>query len=205
MIMREHTPRRGSSRPRHAAVSSTTGRRSNLPMTIAAAVVLILTVTGIAGTQATLRASASTSARSVVLSAGTADLSLTTLSLDTTALYPGLTLVGAVTASNTGNVPLKLGVAGLTMPSGSAANALSQSLVVGVRIVPSASACTASAATPTWSGSAASAPAGTLGTTLPTASSQVLCVSVSLPIAAPAASQGQSASGIRLRISGTQA
>jgi hypothetical protein len=32
-----------------------------------------------------------------------------------------------------------------------------------------------------------------------------LCVSVTLPINAPAASQGQSASGIRLRISGTQA
>jgi hypothetical protein len=181
------------------------GTRAHLPITIVSAIVLLLCVAGTTGTQATLRASASTSAHSVVISAGSADLNLSTLSLDTTSLYPGLTLVGAVTATNTGNVPLSLGVAGLTMPSGAAANALSGALVVGVQPVESASSCTAADASPVWSGSAASAPAGPIGSTLQTASSQVLCVSVTLPIDAPADSQGQSASGIRVRISGTQA
>ncbi|WP_170927123.1 hypothetical protein [Agreia sp. VKM Ac-1783] len=186
-------------------MSRTAALRPSLPITIASALVLLLCVAGTAGTQATLRATASTSDRSLVISAGSAGLSLSTLSLDTTSLYPGLTLVGPVTVTNTGNVPLRLGVAGLTMPSGAAANALSDALVVGVRTVPSLASCTAANASPVWSGSAASAAAGSIGSTLPTSTSQVLCVSVTLPINAPAASQGQSASGIRLRISGTQA
>lgn len=203
--MRGGTPHRNSARRRHAAVSRNAGVRSPLPIAIVSAIVLLLCLAGTAGTQATLRASASTSGHSVVISAGSADLSLSTLSLDTTSLYPGLTLVGAVTVTNTGNVPLSLGVAGLDMPSGTAANALSGALVVGVRSVPSASSCTAANAAPVWSGSAASAAAGPIGSTLQTASTQVLCVSVTLPINAPADSQSQSASGIRLRISGTQA
>ncbi|MBF4633517.1 hypothetical protein ITJ38_03765 [Agreia pratensis] len=203
--MRGDAPRRGAARHRRVTASRAGGLRPSLPITIASALVLLLCVAGTAGTQATLQASASTSDRSVVISAGSADLSLSPLSLDTTSLYPGLTLVGPVTVTNTGNVPLQLGVAGLTMPSGSAANALSDSLVVGVRTVPSASSCTAANASPVWSGSAASAPAGSIGSTLPKSTSQILCVSVTLPINAPAESQGKSASGISLRISGTQA
>ncbi|CAD5994917.1 hypothetical protein [Agreia sp. COWG] len=202
--MRADSARPARVRQRHADLSRTRGLRLRRPIVISSAIVILFIVAGTSGTQALLRASAPTSNQSVVISAGTADLSLSTLSLDTSSLYPGLTVVGTVTVSNTGSVPLSLGVSGLSMPSGSSANALSQSLIVGVRPVSSTSPCTAATASPTWTGSASSAPAGSIGSRLDTSSPTVLCVSVTLPLNAPAASQGQSATGIQLRISGTQ-
>jgi len=192
---------RGAGRHRHARSSA---RRRTVPLVAIASAAVFFSVSGTAGTYALLTARASTSTTSTVITSGTADLSLSTLPLTTTALYPGLTLYGAVTATNTGDVPLVLGVSGLTAPGGSAANALSQALIVGVGAPGTGAACTSGAVTPTWTGSFASATAAPIGVTVPVGAAQVLCVSVSLPLTAPTASQGQSAANFALRISGTQ-
>ena len=192
---------RSTGRHRHARSSP---RRMTVPAIAIASAAVFFSVSGTAGTYALLTARASTSPSSTVITSGTADLALSSLSLATTALYPGLTLYGAVTATNTGDVPAALGVAGLTAPGGSAPNALSQALIVGVGAATSSASCTSGAATPTWTGSFASATAAPIGVTVPIRATQVLCVSVSLPATAPAASQGQSATNFTLRISGTQ-
>lgn len=174
---------------------------------VTAAVILSLSTAG--GTGAFLTSAAATAPGTSVITSGTAGLTVSALSLSTAALYPGLTLYGAVTATNTGDVPLAIRVTGLNAPT-SSSNALSQTLVVGVGAAAandaaSVAACTAGSVTPGWTGTFASAAAGPIGSTLPAGASRVLCVSVALPLSAPSGSQQQSASGFGLRISGTQA
>jgi hypothetical protein len=167
---------------------------------MAAAVIMtaLLATSEIGGTAAFLNASATTAPAASVITSGTADLTVSALSLPATTLYPGLTLYGAVTARNTGDVPLTLLASGLTV-TGPAANELSTSLVIGVGVAPSAAACAAGAVTPAWSGTLAAQAAGPIGMTLRAGSPQVLCVSVALPVTAPASCQGQSANvGVRV-------
>jgi hypothetical protein len=190
------------------AVSAPSARRMTVA-TIAVCGLLVLSVLGAGGTSAFLTSGASAAPGSTVITSGTADLTLTALSLPGTLFYPGLTLYGAVTATNNGNVPVSIGVSGLTAPT-STANALSQALVIGVGAAASGDAastaeCTAGSVVPGWTGTFASATAGQIGATLPVGASRVLCVSVTLPVTAPTSAQGQTATGFRLRVIGTQA
>jgi hypothetical protein len=168
----------------------------------AAAFTLVLLATSeIGGTAAFLNASAAASPAAAVITSGTADLTVSALSLPATALYPGLTLYGAVTASNIGDVPLTLRVSGLTV-LGTPTNDLSTALVVGIGAAGSTAACTAGTVAPGWSGSVTAQTAGPVGVILRAGAPQVLCVSVTLPLAAPATSQGQSAVNVGLRLTG---
>ncbi|ANP71290.1 hypothetical protein [Cryobacterium arcticum] len=204
--MRRPHPGHRMARPGRPRRSPRAHRAPVLALTVGALAAALLGASAAGGTGAFLTARASTPAAPTVITSGTAALTLTALTLPGTALYPGLTLYGAVTATNTGDVPLLLGVAGLTPPSvATASNALSQALSVGLGAADSSAACTAGTATPTWRGSFAQAPAGLLGVTLAVGASRTLCVSVSLPASAPASSQGQSATGFALRVTGTQA
>lgn len=173
-------------------------------MVAASAVITLalLATSEIGGTAAFLNASASTAPAASVITSGTADLTLSPLSLPAAALYPGLTLYGAVTATNIGDVPLTLRVSGLTTIN-PATNPLSASLVVGVGVAASAAACAAGSVTPGWTGTVAAQAAGPIGVTLRAGTPQVLCVSVALPTTAPTTSQGQSAANVGLRVAGT--
>lgn len=180
-----------------------TAKRGRLtPLIVIASIAAGLSVVGTTGTYALLSASASTS--STVISSGTAELTVSSLTLATESLYPGRTLHGVTTVTNTGDIPLVLQVSGLTAPQGASPNALAQALIIGVGSSSSAEACASGSVTPTWSGTFAAATAGPIGTTVPVGASQVLCISVALPLSAPAASQGKSADGFAVRIVGTQ-
>jgi hypothetical protein len=192
--------------PRRSPRAHRPARAPVLVLTVGVLAATVLGVSAAGDSSAFLTARASTAAVPTVITSGTAALSVSALSMPTTALYPGLTLYAAVTATNTGDVPLLLGVAGLTPPSAAtASNALSQALIVGLGAADSSAACAAGTATPAWRGSFAQAPAGLLGVTLAVDASRTLCVSVTLPATAPTASQGQSSTGFALRITGTQA
>ncbi|WP_162942695.1 hypothetical protein [Cryobacterium soli] len=196
--------------PRRSPRAHRPARAPVLVLTVAVLAATVLGVSAAGDSSAFLTARASTAAAPTVITSGTVALSVSALSMPTTALYPGLTLYAAVTATNTGDVPLLLGVAGLTPPSAAtASNALSQALIVGLGAADSSAACAAGTATPAWRGSfaqaQAQAPAGLLGVTLAVDASRTLCVSVTLPATAPTASQGQSSTGFALRITGTQA
>lgn len=168
----------------------------------AAAFTLVLLATSeIGGTAAFLNASAAASPAAAVITSGTADLTVSALSFPATALYPGLTLYGAVTASNIGDVPLTLRVSGLTVV-GTPTNDLSTALVVGIGAAGSTAACTAGTVAPGWSGSVAAQTAGPVGLILRAGAPQVLCVSVTLPLTAPATSQGQPAANVGVRLTG---
>ena len=177
--------------------------------TLAISAALILSLSGAASTGAFLTSGAAAAPGGAVITSGTAELSVTALSLPTPALYPGLTVYGAVTATNNGNVPVSIGVAGLTAPT-TTSNSLSQALVIGLGAAATGdaaatAACAAGTVSPGWTGTFATAVAGPIGSTLPVGASRVLCVSVTLPLTAPSASQNQVATGFRLRIIGTQA
>jgi len=200
---RASTERTGLESARHLRARSSRGR-FDVPLIAVAAAALLVAASGTAGTYALLTASATTSPTTTVITSGTADLRISTLPAMTTALYPGLTLFGAVTATNTGDVPLLIGVSGLTAPTGTGTTELSQSLIVGLGVAPSTTACNQGTVTPTWTGSFASAQASPIGATISVGAAQVLCVSVSLPLNASVASQGKTATNFALRISGTQ-
>ncbi|GAB3118961.1 hypothetical protein [Glaciibacter psychrotolerans] len=165
------------------------------------ALALFLAVTAAGGSYAFL-SQQSNAAPATTLGSGTASLTVTTpLSLSVAKLYPGATVVGTATVKNAGDVALALRLNGLTAPA--VPNAFSSSLVVGLSVVASAAQCT-SATAAVWSGSFAAASTGSLNSTLPVGSSGILCVSVTLPSTAPAASQGQLATGFGILIDGTQ-
>lgn len=167
----------------------------------AVAVGVALVVSGAGGTSAFLSAGATVAPAGGVITSGTAALTVTALTLPTTALYPGLTLYGAVTVSNAGDVPLSVVVSGLTE---TAPNDFTSALIVGVGAADSAAACSAGTVTPGWTGTLANAPAGPIGATLAVGASGMLCVSVTLLPAAPTGGQGLSGAGFGLRLGGTQ-
>lgn len=184
-----------------------TARRMTVASSAIAAVI-ILSIAGAGGTSAFLTSGASAAAGTTVVTSGTAGLTITPAALSMTALYPGLTLYGSVTATNTGDVPLSIGVSGLSAPT-TGSNALSRALIIGLGAAASGdaastAACAAGSVAPGWTGTFAAAVPGAIGSTLPVGASRVLCLSVALPLTAPTASQGQSADGFTVRIVGTQ-
>ena len=162
---------------------------------------LLLAVFGAGGTYALWSSSAAAST-AVTVSSGSAALTVGTLALPTTGLYPGLTVYAPVTAQNTGTVPLALRVTGVVPATGS--TALSGSLTMGVAAAVSAAACAAGVA-PTWKNTAGGAlPAVVATPALAPGASVVLCVSLEMSSAAPTTAQGQSA-GFGIRLDGLQA
>jgi hypothetical protein len=165
---------------------------------VASVVAIILAVLGAGGSYAYLNASAPVASTSSITS-GTATLTVSTLTLPTSLLYPGATISAPVTVTNTGDVPLALRIAGFTPPT--PATTLSASLSIGLFV----GVCPAVPA-PTWSALLSSTPVVTsLGKTLPIGGSTVLCVSVTLPLSAPATTLGQSATNFGIVIDGIQA
>ncbi|GAA0992970.1 hypothetical protein GCM10009563_08190 [Subtercola frigoramans] len=155
---------------------------------------------GAGGTYALFNSSAAASTKVSVV-AGTASISVTSpLALPAVVLYPGGTIRGPVTVSNTGNTPVALRVTALSGPS--PANVFSQALTVGVG-AGTAAACAAGTVTPTWSGTFASATAAPIGSLVPIGGSAELCVSVALAAAAPNAAQDL-LSGFTLTLDGRQ-
>lgn len=165
---------------------------------VSVAAAICLAVLGAGGSYAYLNASAPVSAATTIKS-GTATLTVSTLSLPTSVLYPGVTVSAPVTVTNIGDVPLALRMAGFTPPA--PATTLSASLSIGLYV----GACPVVPA-PTWTAVLNTTPVVTsLGKTLPVGGSTILCVSVTLPLSAPATTQGLSAANFGIVIDGIQA
>ncbi len=184
---------------------------------LAAGVVGIAALVAVAtdgGTFALLSAQASTDP--VTITAGSADLSLSGIALPTTALWPGDTEFGVLTARNTGDVPLDLSIAtargtapasttGATPPHrpGTGTTAVAD-LRVAVGTSASAAACRSGAMHTTWTGTLDSNTATTAGISVRPGVAVVLCVGLTMPSSAPASQQGLS-TDFTATITGTQA
>lgn len=196
------TPAGRRARPAHAVARRPRRAHRLLGAAGAAAVGVLLAVLAAGGSYASLNSSAS-ARPAAVLKAGNAALAVTTpLGLPSTPLYPGLTVRGSAVVQNTGTIPLQLRVAGLTRTSG--ATDFAAALTVGVAVGASAAAC-AAGFTPTWSGTFAAAPAGSLPLpALAVGASAVICVSVTLPTSAPATAAGAAATSFTVLLDGRQ-
>jgi len=182
---------------------------------LAAGVVGIAALVAVAtdgGTFALLSAQASTDP--VTITAGSADLSLSDIALPTTALWPGDTEFGVLTARNTGDVPLDLSIAtargtapasatGTTSAAGTGTTAVAD-LRVAIGTSASASACRSGAMHTTWTGTLDSNTATTAGISVRPGAAVVLCVGLTMPSSAPASQQGLS-TDFTATITGTQA
>lgn len=150
------------------------------------------------GTFAVWATSASAASTSTV-TAGSAALSLTPLSLTATDLYPGKTVWGTTTVRNDGTTPLTLSLQGIS--SSAVATAFTSALVVSAGTGSPAN-CTAGKVAPT-----AAAPLGAaanLGTTLAPGATVTLCIGVGLPAQAPAGAAGAASTALSLTVTGTQ-
>ena len=111
------------------------------PLSLAAVAALvavgIVAASASGGTEA--RFSSNVALPAATITAGTATLVVTPLTLTRALLYPGLTLTGAMTVSNTGDTPLALSAA-VVAPA--PATALSSALVVGAGPMLSSGTCT---------------------------------------------------------------
>lgn len=182
---------------------------------LAAGVVGIAALVAVAtdgGTFALLSAQASTDP--VTITAGSADLSLSDIALPTTALWPGDTEFGVLTARNTGDVPLDLSIAtargtapasatGTTSAAGTGTTAVAD-LRVAVGTSASAAACRSGVMHTTWTGTLDSNTATTAGISVRPGAAVVLCVGLTMPSSAPASQQGLS-TDFTATITGTQA
>ena len=182
---------------------------------LAAGVVGIAALVAVAtdgGTFALLSAQASTDP--VTITAGSADLSLSGIALPTTALWPGDTEFGVLTARNTGDVPLDLSIAtargtapasatGTTSAAGTGTTAVAD-LRVAVGTSASAAACRSGVMHTTWTGTLDSNTATTAGISVRPGAAVVLCVGLTMPSSAPASQQGLS-TDFTATITGTQA
>lgn len=182
---------------------------------LAAGVVGIAALVAVAtdgGTFALLSAQASTDP--VTITAGSADLSLSDIALPTTALWPGDTEFGVLTARNTGNVPLDLSIAtargtapasatGTTSAAGTGTTAAAD-LRVAIGTSASAAACRSGVMHTTWTGTLDSNTATTAGISVRPGAAVVLCVGLTMPSSAPASQQGLS-TDFTATITGTQA
>ncbi|MDO9396280.1 MAG: TasA family protein [Herbiconiux sp.] len=174
---------------RRGARPSLARRMMMVVMTAGAATALAVVASG--GTYALFNSTASTAGGT--LRAGTATLSVSTLTLDAARLNPGGIALGTATVQNTGNVKLALRLSGVTRTSTS--TAYSSALLVGVSAVDPAVACPATPAASTWSHTFAEAAAASpavvpaeLGIVLAKETGTAkLCVSVQLPSTASAA------------------
>ncbi|WP_440711474.1 hypothetical protein [Herbiconiux sp. YIM B11900] len=191
-------------RPRHGrrAAPETSLRRRLLLFAAAAGAAVLLAVTASGGTYAFLNSSAAVPAGGS-LRAGTASMSVTTaLSLPTTAMYPGEVRRASAVITSVGDIPLKLRVTGVTLTS--TANSFSGALTLGVGVAASAAACTAGTTTSTWTGTIPSATAGDLAFSLPKTGTAVICVTVTLPVAAPDGARGDTPATFTVQIDGRQ-
>ncbi|SDZ09853.1 hypothetical protein SAMN05216554_2384 [Herbiconiux ginsengi] len=171
-----------------------------LALALGATVAVVLAAVTAGGTYAFLRSSAQSAGATLV--GGTATLVVTTpLALPSTALYPGQTVSGSGTVRNTGAVPLRLRIAGLTQST--TVNPFTSALTVGVAIGASAAACSAGF-TPTWTATFAAVVPTELTVRLAPGDSAVVCVSVSLPLDAPAGANAQAGAGFSLVLDGRQ-
>ena len=183
--------RRSKTRGRHSypatrslsRVASGVLGAANAAVVLAIAVSLSLVGTG--GTYAYLNASAAASPGATI-TAGTANLTVSSGSPSWTALAPGKSVTGTFTITNTGDVPLKLSATITTTmtPSGTA-NPFTITVANG--------ACPASP----------SVPSGTLNSTLAAGVTTSACLVVTLPIDALPAAKSASAA-ITATISGLQ-
>ncbi|MFB2556742.1 hypothetical protein [Herbiconiux liangxiaofengii] len=164
----------------------------------------VATAAGSSGTFALLNASESTAEAPAVLTSGTAELTVSRISMPTSALYPGLTVSGPVTVTNTGAVPLSIAVSGLTASGAAPTSPFAAALVFGVGTAAPGRSCTDGGARSSWTGTFASVTPGPVSVSVPAGESRVLCVSATLPQDAPAATQGQPATDFLLRLIGTQ-
>ncbi|MFB2584530.1 hypothetical protein [Herbiconiux liukaitaii] len=164
----------------------------------------LATAAGASGTFALLTTSEPALAETSVLTSGTAELTVSTISMPTDALYPGATRTGPVTVTNTGAVPLSISVSGLTGVGGASTSPFAAALVFGVGAASSGGSCTAGAPASSWTGTFGAPAPGAVAVTVPAGESRVLCVSATLPLDAPAASQGQPSTGFLLHLVGTQ-
>jgi hypothetical protein len=177
----------GSARHRDDERTVSPVRRA-LRTTCVVAAAISLGMIGTGTSYAFLNASAS-AAPLDSLQAGTATLAVTaaeTVSLDN--LYPGETRRAAFTVSNTGDVDLALSVDSVT--GATVTNGLAAGLAPG--------ACTAT------SGQVAS---GALGVTVQKGGSTLVCLTVSMPVTAPASAirtPGSPATAILVSITGSQ-
>ncbi|WP_104083130.1 hypothetical protein [Cryobacterium sp. Y11] len=161
----------------------------------------LLATATVGGTYALLNSSTDLGP-AVTIQAGTATLTITSsLTMPSTALYPGARNVGTVTVQNDGTVPLQLRLAGLTPPT--AQTTLSDALIVGAQVVSAVEECESSLA-PIVTGTFANAPSTDLGTTLAPGAAAILCVSVMLTADAPTDSQSLAATNFEIRIDGRQ-
>jgi len=176
--------------------------RSLLVAAGAASAGIVLAVSATGGTYAYLNSAAATGG--AVLQSGNAALAVTALSLPTPALYPGRTTRGSATVTNTGTIPLKLRVAGLTFSS--ATSAFSSALVIGAGLPATGTtvADCANAFPSTWSGTRAAPAPAPLNTTLAAGASVVLCVSVTLPTNAPDAARSNTDAAFVVTVDGSQ-
>jgi hypothetical protein len=171
-----------------------------LSLALSAGVAVIIAVAGAGGTFAFLNSGTQSAGATVV--SGSATMAVTSpLSLPTTALYPGVTISGSGTVKNTGTVPLRLRFAGLTQST--SVNAFTSALTIGAAIGSSPSSC-ATGFSPSWTATFAAVAPQEIAVTLAPGASAVVCVSVSLPNAAPATANGQSAAGFALLVDGRQ-
>ena len=171
-----------------------------LALALAATVAVGVAVVTAGGTYAFLTSSAQSAEATIV--SGTATLGVTApLALPTTPLYPGVTISGSGTVRNTGSVPLRLRIAGLSQST--PVNPFTSALTVGVAIGASSAACSAGF-TPTWTATFAAVTPTELALTLAPGASTVLCVSVALPTGAAAGANAQTAAGFSLLVDGRQ-
>lgn len=182
---------------------------------LAAGVVGVAALVAVAtdgGTFALLSAQASTDP--VTITAGSADLSLSGIALPSTALWPGDTEFGVLTARNTGDVPLDLSIAtargtapasatGTTSAAGTGTTAVAD-LRVAIGTSASAAACRSGVMHTTWTGTLDSNTATTAGISVRPGVAVVLCVGLTMPSSAPASQQGLS-TDFTATITGTQA
>ncbi|GAA1493738.1 hypothetical protein [Curtobacterium herbarum] len=178
---------------------------------LAAGVVGVAALVAVAtdgGTFALLSAQASTDP--VTITAGSADLSLSSLTLPTTALWPGDTEFGVLTARNTGDVPLDLSIATArgSAPASTTGTTGTTTAVADLRVAIGAStsvaACRSGVMHTTWTGTLDSSTATTAGISVRPGAAVVLCVGLTMPSSAPASQQGLG-TDFTATITGTQA
>ncbi|MET4782605.1 hypothetical protein [Glaciihabitans sp. UYNi722] len=168
-------------------------------VTLIAAISIAVIATG--GTYALWNKSAQ-AAPAATITAGTANLTVSSLTLPTSALAPGRTIYGSTAVANTGTVPLALSA---TLSGPTSSTTFSQALTLGFGTAATAAACASftPSSTATFA-SASTAAFGTLPLTATSGSPLYVCVSVTLASTVATGAQGQTASTFRITLSGVQ-
>jgi len=150
---------------------------------------LVLSLSVVGGTYATLSAGqsialVSNGGTSTTITAGSADLAVSTEALALAGLYPGVSRTAQFQVGNTGATSLALAVDSIIGPT--AANGLVATLAPGTCVAPGAAVAS-----------------GPLGITVAAGGTTFVCLSVALPANAPSTAQSAS-SALTVSISGRQ-